>query len=404
VAEKPAVGRYWRRGFTNIGAGALVTSLFLGLGGILGWYAKFSHDRDDARTEHFNQLEQKAAVACDKQVLANKKIKPDTAAYDDGIKKCMDKARETLPSKPDSTALPYRIYALLGVLLLTGAWFGGRMVHKGAAYIQLARRKGVSTRRFAVAQVPDTLNMDDKLRKQGIVLKNGANAIAEINLTAGAGVVAQPGSLAAMDSTIGMQMRMIDSNRSVGGLFERIASGEGLSMVHYQNTGNEPAQLVLSPEGSRGVLALPLQGNEAFYCKRGAFFAAVGDVTVGFERLKNMSLSKFTGMFGMQRIEAKDQTPSIALLSTQGLVQERELAAGASLRIPAKTLVAAAGDVTIGLWEQPTGMGRLFSGTSAFLTTVTGPGRVWYEVPVTGGTPQKEGGFIKRALDSMLPG
>ncbi len=402
MADKLAVRRYWRRGVTGVTVGSVVTAAFLALAGVVGWYAKFSHDRDDAREEFHNTLVDKAEKKCDTDVLA-KKIQPGTLLFQSAKERCITEAAKTLPPKAEKVALPYKLYLIAGLLMLGGALFGARMVHKGAAYIQLARRKGYTSRQLAIADIPDTTNTDAILKRQGVVIKNGVSAIAEINLTKGAGVVAQPGSLAAMDSDIGMQMRMIDTPKSAAGLFGRLASGEGLSMVHYRNEGTGTAQLVLSPEDSRGVLAMPLQGNEAFYCKRGAFFAAVGEVTVGFERIKNMSLTKFTGMFGLQRISATGDAPSIALLATKGLVQDKVLGEGATIRIPAKTLVAAAGNVTIGLWEQPTGMGRLFSGNGAFLTTVTGPGRVWYEVPLATSST-KEGGTISRLIDRVLPG
>jgi uncharacterized protein (TIGR00266 family) len=184
-------------------------------------------------------------------------------------------------------------------------------------------------------------------------------------------IYTQSGGMSWMTAGIGMETNM------KGGLMKglgRMFSGESLFMATY--TAKEPNQSITLASSFPGyIIALDVTGN-SYICQKSAFLCAQPDV----ERKVTVPKGLKAGMFGgegfiMQKVFGR----GYVFLEIDGSVKELDLAPGEKLVVDTGNIAAYEERVNYSA-EMVKGFANiLFGGEGLFLTTLTGPGKVWLQ-------------------------
>ncbi len=377
------VKRYKRKAYIRFTTGAIVLATGLGLSAVLV-KAIDKIDATSINQKRDDKINRRITEYCTAKAAFGGETKDDN--YNRRYKSCID----------DNTIAPSKFFLVVpGVFSLMMSVLGFMLVRKGAAYHHLARQGGQSLYKPDPTAQPQVTISEADLTARGVVLSSGVSPLASFTLKPGETVTAEKQALAAMDGTITFASVPLYFS---SGATSRIFSGEGVGRTQFTNEGTASARLVLSPPECHGVIAVALGQGESVYCRRGAFFAGQGDIKIEFNRIRNRSFATFAGLFGWQKLtgQAADNT---AYIGSKGMVQSQDLGAQETLKLPHGALIAVAGPVELGVWEPDLLLSRA---TSAFLTTVTGPGRVWYQLPVR--EPAKRPGIAGKIIDLIAPG
>lgn len=192
-----------------------------------------------------------------------------------------------------------------------------------------------------------------------------------IRLDAGESVYTQSGGLSWMDSGIIMETNM------QGGLMKglgRMFSGESLFMATF--TGTAPGQeLTIASSFPGSILPLELSGR-SIIAQKSSFLCAQPSVELSAYVTKSIG----AGLFGGEGFILQKLTGSgYVFLEIDGSLVERDLAPGEQLKVDTGN-VAAFEESVIYQAEMVKGFKNiLFGGEGLFLTTLTGPGKVWLQ-------------------------
>jgi len=192
-----------------------------------------------------------------------------------------------------------------------------------------------------------------------------------IRLDAGESIFTESGGMTWMDRGIVMETNM------KGGLMKglgRMISGESLFMATY--TSQAPNQeIVIASSFPGSIAAIDLKGNSVIVQKSG-FLCAQPSVALSAYVVRGFTSGLFGGEgFVLQRLSGF----GTALIEIDGSLVERVLAPNESIRVDTGNV--AAFEDTVG-YQVETVKGFkniLFGGEGLFLTTVTGPGKVWLQ-------------------------
>ena len=192
-----------------------------------------------------------------------------------------------------------------------------------------------------------------------------------LTLDAGESIYTQSGGMAWM--TDGFSM---DTNLK-GGLMKglgRMLTGESPFLVTY-TSGRACAQITLASTFPGSILAFELDGTKELICQRSAFLCATSGValSVAVPRAK-------AGFFGgegffLQRAAGR----GTVFLEVDGTAVERELAAGETVRVSTGNIAAYEGTVAYSAEMVRGFQNVVFGGQGLFLSTLTGPGRVYLQ-------------------------
>lgn len=192
-----------------------------------------------------------------------------------------------------------------------------------------------------------------------------------IRLDAGESIYTQSGGMVWMDGGIVMETNM------KGGLMKglgRMFSGDSLFMATY--TSNAPDQEITVASSFPGaIIDVDLNGN-AIIAQKSAFLCAQPNVTLSAHVTRGIGAGLFGGEgFILQRVSGTGKV----FLEIDGSLVMRTLAPGQVMRVDTGNV--AAFDETVGYQaEMVKGFKNiLFGGEGLFLTTLTGPGRVWLQ-------------------------
>ena len=192
-----------------------------------------------------------------------------------------------------------------------------------------------------------------------------------IRLNPGESIFTQSGGMAWMDNGINMATNM------QGGFMKglgRMMSGESLFMATY--TSALPDQEICIASTFPGkILALDVS-NRPIIAQRGAFLCAQPSVTLSAYVTKSLGAGLFGGEgFVLQRITGS----GMVFFEIDGSLAERQLAPGQTIKVDTGN-VAAFDESVRYQTEMVKGFKNvLFGGEGLFLTTLTGPGRVWLQ-------------------------
>lgn len=192
-----------------------------------------------------------------------------------------------------------------------------------------------------------------------------------IRLGAGESIYTQSGGMTWMDSGIVMETNMS------GGLMKglgRMLSGESLFMATY--TAQIPDQEIVIASTFPGHIVAIDVGRCPIIAQKGAFLCAQPSVTLGTYVARGLKAGFFGGEgFILQRMSGS----GIVFLEIDGSMVEKVLAPGEMIKVDTGN-VAAFEETVQYQAEMVKGFKNiLFGGEGLFLTTLTGPGKVWLQ-------------------------
>lgn len=192
-----------------------------------------------------------------------------------------------------------------------------------------------------------------------------------IRLNPGESIFTQSGGMVWMDNGITMTTNM------QGGLMKglgRMFSGESLFMATYMSSlpdqeiviaSTFPGHIVAIDVGGRGIIA-----------QRGAFLCAQPSVSLSAHVVRGLGAGLFGGEgFVLQRMVGA----GLAFLEIDGSLKERVLAPGETIKVDTGNVAAYEETVQYQAQMVKGFKNVLFGGEGLFLTTLTGPGKVWLQ-------------------------
>jgi len=192
-----------------------------------------------------------------------------------------------------------------------------------------------------------------------------------ITLDAGESIYTQSGGMTWMDSGITMTTNM------QGGFMKglgRMLAGESLFMATF--TSSAPGQeITIASTFPGSILALELNGN-AIIAQKSAFLAAQPTVELSATVTRGIAAGLFGGEgFILQRLSGT----GTVFLEIDGSLVERTLAPGQTIKVDTGNVAAFEESVNYQIEMVKGFKNILFGGEGLFLTTLTGPGKVWLQ-------------------------
>lgn len=235
----------------------------------------------------------------------------------------------------------------------------------------------------------------------------------EIELDPQESVIAEPGSLMMMNADIEMKTLMGDgsgqSKGFLGTLYsagKRLLTGENLFMTIYTHTGSGKSHVTFASPFPGKIIPVDLsQFGGKVVCQKDAFLCAAKGVSIGIDFRKKLGVGFFGGEgFIMQKLEGD----GMAFIHAGGVIVERELKSGESLKIDTGCLVAMTQTVQYDIKFVGGIRNTFFGGEGIFFAHLTGPGKVWVQsmpfsrlaekvissAPNMGGKSQGEGSIL----------
>ena len=208
----------------------------------------------------------------------------------------------------------------------------------------------------------------------------------EITLDPQEACISEAGAFMYMDQ--GIQMETIFGDGSGqdagGGLMgkllgagKRILTGESLFMTVFANSGQGRQKVAFASPYPGSIVALDLtKYGETILCQKDAFLCAARGVSVGIAFQKKLWAGLFGGEgFILQKLEGDGW----AFLHAGGMVMERQLQPGETLRLDTGCVVAFEHTVSYDV-QRVTGIkSAFFGGEGLFYAALTGPGKVWIQ-------------------------
>lgn len=243
----------------------------------------------------------------------------------------------------------------------------------------------------------------------------------EVELDPNEAVIAEAGAMMFMDDGIEMETIFGDGtqrNRGfVGallGMGSRVLTGESLFMTVFGNRSPQKRRVAFGAPYPGKILPMHLgtMGGELI-AQKDAFLCAAKGVSIGIAFQKRIGVGLFGGEgFIMQRL----QGDGLAFVHACGMLHERALAPGETLRVDTGCLVALQPSVDYDVEFVGGIKTALFGGEGLFLARLRGPGKVWLQslpfsrlagrivaaAPQTGRGGREEGsilGGLGRVLD-----
>jgi uncharacterized protein (TIGR00266 family) len=198
--------------------------------------------------------------------------------------------------------------------------------------------------------------------------------LVEIELDPGEAVRAEVGTMTFMEDGIEMQ------TSTGGGIFsglKRIFTGESFFITSFLNNGAGKSHVSFAAPYPGKIVPLDLaQFNGEVYCQKDAFLCAAQGIEIEIALTKKLGAGLFGGEgFILQRLTGDGW----AFAHAGGTIIEKDLAAGETLRVDTGCLVAFATTVDYDIKFIGGFTNALFGGEGLFLTTLTGPGKVYLQ-------------------------
>ena len=204
----------------------------------------------------------------------------------------------------------------------------------------------------------------------------------EIELDPNETAIAEAGSMMYKDSNIKMETFLGDG--SGRGLFSKILSvgrrvmtGEGMFITAFTHKGVGKAKVAFAAPypGHIIPIALPLF-NGKIICQKDAFLCAAKGVSIRVHFQKRIMTALFGGSgFVMQKLEGD----GMVFVHSGGAIQDIVLDVGETINVDTGCLVALEESVDFKVELAGGIKSQLFGGEGVFVTTLTGPGKVWLQ-------------------------
>jgi len=193
-----------------------------------------------------------------------------------------------------------------------------------------------------------------------------------IHLDAGESIYTQSGGMSWMKDGINMETNM------KGGLLKglgRMLSGESLFMATY--TSSRPgAEITLASSMPGQIMPLQVAPGREYIAQKNAFLCAEPNVQLNAYVTPGLSKGLFGGEgFILQRYSGN----GLVFIEIDGSIKEYSLAPGEILKVDTGHVAAFEASVNYSVTTVKGFKNILFGGEGLFLTTLTGPGRVWLQ-------------------------
>ena len=191
-----------------------------------------------------------------------------------------------------------------------------------------------------------------------------------VRLEPGESIYTQSGGMSWMTEGITMDTNMKGGlGKSLGRLF----SGESLFMATY--TAQREAEITLAASLPGEIRPLQLGDGREYIAQKGAFLCATQGVT-----LSAVVSGLKSGLFGgegfvLQRLSGQ----GLAFLELDGAIQELDLQPGEKIIVDTGNVAFFEAQVGYSAQMVKGFKNILFGGEGLFLTTLTGPGKVWLQ-------------------------
>ncbi|KAG7391887.1 hypothetical protein PHYPSEUDO_003093 [Phytophthora pseudosyringae] len=168
---------------------------------------------------------------------------------------------------------------------------------------------------------------------------------------------------------------------TAGGLGEgmkRMMTGENFFVSRFTYHGTEKGKVALGTSFPSKIIHLRLGDflGESIICQKGAFLCGSDTVNIEMEFAKKFGVGFFGGEgFILQRLTGSGDV----LVRASGTLIERELQPGELLRISSGCLVAFEPSVHYDITMMKGAKNVLFGGEGLFVTTLTGPGKIYLQ-------------------------
>lgn len=192
----------------------------------------------------------------------------------------------------------------------------------------------------------------------------------QIYLEPGQSVMAESGTMLAMDDSIEMQTEAQGVMKGI----KRVLTGESFFITTFYNKGTNKASLVFSAPYPGKIVPIDLsQYNGIFICQRDAFLCSVGGVEITPTLVKKIGVGLFGGEgFILQKLVGD----GYVFIHIGGTVIERKLNEDESLRVDTGCLAGFESTVQYDIKMVSGVTNILFGGEGMFLAYLKGPGKV----------------------------
>jgi len=205
----------------------------------------------------------------------------------------------------------------------------------------------------------------------------------EIELDPGEAAVAEAGTLMYMDDGIHMETVFGDGGAGGGvvdalvGAGKRLLTGEGLFITVFTNRGTAKRRVAFASAYPGKIVPMNLaELGGQIVCQKDAFLCAAKGVSLDIAFQKRIGVALFGGEgFIMQRLRGD----GLAFVHAGGVIVDRRLEAGESVRVDTGCLVALESSVDYQIRFVGGVKSAIFGGEGVFFATLTGPGTVWLQ-------------------------
>jgi len=235
----------------------------------------------------------------------------------------------------------------------------------------------------------------------------------EVELDPNEAAVAEAGAMMYMEDGIAMETIFGDGSSARSGFMgalmgagKRLLMGESMFMTVFLNQGSAKRKVAFGAPYPGKIVAVRLSeiGGELI-AQKDSFLAAAKGVSIGIAFQRKLGVGLFGGEgFIMERLQGDGHV----FVHAGGMLMERTLAAGETLRIDTGCIVAFQPTVNYDIQYIGKIKTALFGGEGLFFATLRGPGRIWLQslplsrmanriiaaVPGLAGRGREEGGIL----------
>jgi uncharacterized protein (AIM24 family) len=206
----------------------------------------------------------------------------------------------------------------------------------------------------------------------------------ETVLKPGQAMICEVGTMMFFEQGIQMGTRINDGSQknsgvygTMKGIFKRKLTGENIFLSTYTNKSNEPRRVAFSTPHAGQVIPIELSNvGGSIHCHKSAFLCGEKGIEIGLGFSKTLSAGLFSGEgFLMQKLTGK----GVVFIHAGGSIREYQLGTDEKLYVDTGSVVGFQSSCGFDV-EMIKGMANMFfAEEDYFLTTVTGPGRVWIQ-------------------------
>lgn len=195
--------------------------------------------------------------------------------------------------------------------------------------------------------------------------------LVQLTLRRGEVITSQAGAMKWMDNTIEMKTSMAGG---LGGMFKRKMMGES-GFLNYFTATQDGDRIAFGHTFPGSIMAIDVT-RQSLICQKRAFLCSTEGVELEIAFQKRLG-SGFFGGEGFIMQELKGQ--GIAFVEIDGEAVELQLHSGQSIKVETGSVGMYESTVKMNV-EMIKGFSNvLFGGEGLFLTTLTGPGKVWVQ-------------------------